>query len=68
MNYAEIKQQLREAAGLIDAGDLRGADELIRSCCGKGMTPNDLLANLGESRVRQMRTYAKNEMDTEVRS
>lgn len=42
MTYDQIKQGLREAARMVDAGRLAEADEKIRSMAGQGLTSQDM--------------------------
>ena len=51
----EIKRQLKEAARLVDQGDLRGADSLIRS---SGASRADLWWILGNERLAQLHEWA----------
>jgi hypothetical protein len=57
MNYQDIKKGIAEAGRLIDAGDLAAADKKIRSMVGKGLTRNDLDANLTKNQIKQLRLH-----------
>jgi hypothetical protein len=57
--YESIKAALAEAGRMVDAGDVAGADDVIRSMLGKGLTGADLDANLTSEQVGKLRAYEK---------
>lgn len=59
LNYAQIKSNLLAAGRMVDAGDIAGADALVRSMAGRCMTLADIDANLTATQKRKLRAHGK---------
>lgn len=55
MDYSVIKQNLYKAGRMVDKGEVREADKLIRSMVGKGMTKADITFCLTDTQRATLR-------------